>query len=298
MRSPAVLVLGGHGYIGSALVAHLESAGLIVQSVDLDRRGNPGAIAGEKKAYQDLAKDELEQFESVVLLAGHSSVADCDRWPANAFANNVSGFVELVHKLKDQKLIFASSISVYVNTDDRLAAEGEPLPEAVCLYDHHKQLIERYAALAYPHYYALRFGTVCGPSPNLRTDLLLNNMVRSALSDGYLQVANPHVHRPILGISDLCRAIEVLISDRLPPGRYNLASDNVQVGELAASLARHFDVPCIEVERPTKYDIQVSAEKFRRASGMEFRDTITSLTDSLEKAFTTSLDTARLCNVS
>src|SRR5262249_45203428 len=153
---------------------------------------------------------------------------------------NVAGFVDLVHKLRGQKLIFASSISVYVNSNNCLASENDPLPDAVSLYDLHKQMIERYAAIEYPNHYALRFGTVCGPSPNLRTDLLLNSLVRCAVHEGRLQIANPGVHRPILGIFDLCRAIEALVTGRLPSGTYNLASTNVQVGEVANWLARRF----------------------------------------------------------
>jgi nucleoside-diphosphate-sugar epimerase len=297
MQTPAVLVLGGFGYVGSALVTHLKRVGMFVRAVDLGKRGNPGAIAGEEKAYQALSKAELNRFDTVVLLAGHSNVGDCDRWPQEAFANNVSGFVDLVHKLDGQKLIFASSISVYVDTFGRLASEDDKLPEAVCVYDLHKQMIERYAALANRNYFALRFGTVCGPSPNLRTDVLLNSLVWSAMRKGHLEVANRQVHRPLLGIFDLCRAVETIVTESPPPGPYNLASTNVRIGDLVDGLASRLQVPCIEVERATKYDIQVMTDKFCRMSGFEFEDSVESLTDALEDSIASNRAPVSLCHV-
>src|SRR5438445_737177 len=80
--------------------------------------------------------------------------------------------------------------------------------------------------LAYPNSYALRFGTVCGPSPNIRPELLLNSLVLSALTTGQIQVANRQVHRPLLGIGDLCRALKTIVTRPVPPGCYNLASTN------------------------------------------------------------------------
>jgi nucleoside-diphosphate-sugar epimerase len=194
-------------------------------------------------------------------------------------------FVDLVHKLHNQKLIFASSISVYVDTHGRQAKEIDPLPEPVSYYDFHKQTIERYAALAYPNSFAIRLGTVCGPSPNMRRELLLNSLVRSAIQDGQIQVANRQASRGLLGIRDLCRAIEVLIGNPISPGCYNLASVNVKIGELADFVARRFQVPCFEIEHANKYDVQVDTHKFREATGMLFQDGIDGLIDDLEEFY-------------
>jgi nucleoside-diphosphate-sugar epimerase len=279
--APAVLILGGQGYIGSALTDYLQDAGLTVCSVDVAAVGGSGTVPNRRRRYQELTAEDLSEFGSVVVLAGHSSVAACDREPVASFANNVAGFVELVHKLRGQKLIYASSISVYINTGVRPAEESDTLPAPVSSYDLHKQTIERYAALAYPYSYGLRFGTVCGPSPSLRTDLLLNSLVRSAIFSRQVQVANRQASRPLLGINDLCRAIELLLTRPVLPGCYNLASVNVTVGEVADYVAGRFGVPCVEVERLNRYDIRVDTGKFRTASGLEFRDTVVSLVEAL-----------------
>jgi nucleoside-diphosphate-sugar epimerase len=281
MSAKRVLLLGGQGYVGSALAGHLLGTGFDVQSVDVGLRGTPGPAPNALRRYQDLTADEFAGFQSVVLLAGHSTVSACSAAPTEAFANNVCGFVDLIHKLRNQQLIYASSISVYVRTPDQPANEDDPLPEPVATYDLHKQTIERYARFAYPNSYGLRFGTVCGASINLRPELLLNGLVRSAICQGQVQVANPHAHRPILGINDLCLAVEMILTHAVPPACYNLASTNVRIGELAQWVARRFSVPLVEVEGKTPYDIRVSTEQFRTATGMEFRDTIESLAETL-----------------
>jgi nucleoside-diphosphate-sugar epimerase len=295
MKAIPVLLLGGQGYVGSALAVHLQRAGVPVRSVDLGLRGTPGRPFNECRPYQSLTADELAAFGSVVLLAGHSSVGACEQSPEEAFANNVAGFVDLVHKLRGQKLLFASSISVYVSTHGRAASESEPLPEPVCYYDLHKQLIERYATLAYPNSYALRFGTVCGPSPNLRPELLLNSLVRSARRNGCVQVANRPVSRPLLGIGDLCRAVQAILTGAVPPGCYNLASFNATIGAVADYVAGYFGANCQEITAETKYDIRVDTGKLRQASGLEFQDDLPGLVAALERSHAFLPEPRSLC---
>ena len=279
--SGGVLILGGQGYVGSALAAHLLAREFDVASVDPGLRGTPGPAPNRSARYQDLTPDDLAGFRAIVLLAGHATVGACAADPVAAFANNVGGFVELAHKLRGQTLVLASSISVYVRTTDRPAAEDDPLPEPAAVYDLHKQLVERYARFAHPATFALRFGTVCGPAPNIRTQTLLNGLVRSAVCRGRVEVANGHAHRPILGVGDLGRAVEAVLGGSVPPGCYNLASANVRIGELAAWVADRFGVPLVEVPGHTPYDIRVSTERFRNAAEFAFRDTVESLAEAL-----------------
>jgi nucleoside-diphosphate-sugar epimerase len=284
-----VLILGGQGYLGSRLTVYLHSVAIPVYSVDARSAEDPLAVPSRSQHFQELTPEDFQEFDTVVLLAGHSSVAACDHSPAEAFANNVTAFVDLVHKLRGQKLIFASTISVYVDTAGRLAEETDPLPDPVSFYDFHKQELERYARLAHPNHFALRLGTVCGPSPAVRTELLLNSLVWSALTKGYVEIANASAHRPLLGINDLCRAVEAIVTRPVSPGCYNLASVNVRIGEVAEYVAQRFGVPCRPVERPNRYDVCVDTRKFTAAAGFEFQDTIAGLVDSLHAFYTARL---------
>lgn len=284
MSPEAVLILGGQGYVGGALAAHLLAAGFDVRSVDAGIRGAPGPAPDDRRRYQDLSADELGRYGTVVLLAGHSGVSACATDPAGSFANNVTGFVELVHKLRGQRFVYASSVSVHAGATG-VTGSDDPLPAPVALYDLHKQTIERYARLVRPDSYGLRFGSVAGPAPNVRPELLLNSLVRSAVRHGRVEVANPRAHRPVLGIGDLCRAVEAILTRPVPPGCYDLASANVRIGELAARVAERFGASLIEIESPTPYDLRVASERFCRAAGFAFTDTIEALTGALADHF-------------
>ncbi len=278
------LIIGGQGYVGSALAVYLNGKGVEFDVVDLGKRG----VVYKPNRYwasQDLTREELASYGAVVLLAGHSSVPACDQEPVVSFDNNVLGFVDLVHKLTTQKLIYASSISVYINTKGKVSKEGSLFREPVSAYDFHKQTIEKYAAFTYPNSYGLRFGTVCGPSPNIREELLLNSMVKAAITKKEIQVANREIHRPLLGINDLCRSVEAILTKDVAPGIYNLASVNTSVGELADRVAEQLRVKQIEANFPSKYDIQVDTTKFQQAAGMYFWDTIGTMVNGLREFY-------------
>jgi len=49
---------------------------------------------------------------------------------------------------------------------------------------------------------SLRQGTVCGHSPRMRFDLIVNIMFKHALAMGEITVNNPSIWRPILSIKD------------------------------------------------------------------------------------------------
>ncbi len=102
-----VLVIGGSGYIGSAVAKHLNA-----DTVDLQWFG--GSTPTHKVDYRTLSKDFLADYSHVILLAAHSSMAMCaDNWQS-AWQNNVTNLCHLVSKLtKDQTLVYASSGSVY-----------------------------------------------------------------------------------------------------------------------------------------------------------------------------------------
>lgn len=70
-------------------------------------------------------------------------------------------------------------------------------------------------------------GTVCGSSPNLRSDVMLNAMVHDAVQKGEVHLYVRNIRRPVLGISDLCRGIQDIIAfNKDVRGLYNMASFN------------------------------------------------------------------------
>jgi nucleoside-diphosphate-sugar epimerase len=289
-----VLLLGSGGYIGSALVPQLVEDSTGVEAVDLAWFDTRARAKRQSRDFGSITPDEVAEFRTVMLLAGHSSVAMCERNREAAFHNNVANFVELLGKLHNQRFLYASSASVYGNTHGEDGREDEKRFEPRTYYDLCKCEIDHYAQLSNLDYYGLRFGTVNGFAPHLRTDVMLNRMVESFLATGSIRVSNPEVNRPILGIRDLCRAVRAILERAEPaPGLYNLASFNATVGEIAERAAAILGAK-IELAPPTPaYDMRVSTEKFERTFNFKFEETVESIVEDLVTNWDRAVKTTR-----
>lgn len=197
-----ILVVGSSGYIGSTLAAYFSERHTV---------GYCDLKNGPNGDYRLMTSAFFEQGHAdvVIHLAGHSSVAACEADPWGSLANNVTDFLPFVKMLagleKPPLLLWASS--------------GSVLSDVHSLYDEQKRAIEALVPHLYPRSIGLRFASVCGPSPNPRHDIILNSMVRSAVVEGVVTMANPNIRKPILGLKDLCRMVDSLIGmvgDELP----------------------------------------------------------------------------------
>ena len=212
----------------------------------------------------------------------------------SCFNNNVRNFIDLLEKLGKQKLIYASSSSVYGSVGGKTVNEKYFGFEPYNQYDISKHTADLYAQKSDVEYYALRFGTVNGYSPFLRSDVMINAMVNSALVDGHIKLYIKDTMRPILGINDLCRAVDAIIEcDEDKRGLYNLASFNKTAEQIAYEVADVMGVEVLEFEAdPTQikntknqtkaYNFSISTLKFRKEFGFKFKDTVEGLATELK----------------
>ncbi len=278
-----VLLIGGCGYIGSYLSGVLSGEdGYAVESVDLEWFGNPARDQNACRDFCSLPREYIRSFDVVVLTAAHSSVPLCEGDRYGAFKNNVDNFIGLASKMnRHQKLIYASSSCVYVDSQGRAADEGDLL-RPVDILSYTKTAIDQFAPLTGVEYYGLRFGSVAGWAPNLRADLMVNAMTLAALQGNSLTACNRHCHRPILGTGDLGRAVRAVIDcDRDQRGIYNVASFNATIGEVATAVGRHLMAEVNEGPDSRTYDFCIDTAKFQRAFGFEFDDTLASIVDGI-----------------
>ncbi len=200
-----------------------------------------------------------------------------------AFKNNVFNFIYLLNSLREQKFIYASSSTVYGSLNVMYATEEYDRYLPTNYYDLSKKEIDYYAQLSDINFFSLRFGTVNGYSPNLRTDLMINKMYTVARKEKKLKVFNPSLKRPILGIDDLCRAIETVIKKDKKSGIYNLASFNTSVEEIGIQVSKKLKVKMEIVNGPLPlYDFTISSDKFMNEFGFKFKDTIGTIVESLK----------------
>jgi nucleoside-diphosphate-sugar epimerase len=222
----------------------------------------------------------------------------CEGNIQSAYKNNITNFVNLFSKLKPhQKIIYASSSSVYGDVGEKVVNETYNNFVAHNHYDITKHVIDLYSQKFDVKYYGLRFGTVNGYSPVVRKDIMINSMVYNAINDGEIKLYIKDIIRPILGINDLSKAIKCIIeSDKDNRGIYNLASFNETAENIAYGVSRVVNIPVNEYETdPTNisniklqtknYNFSIDSSKFIKTFNFEFKETTESITESLVSQF-------------
>ena len=269
-----VLILGGAGYIGTRLREVLRERHF-VKTNDICWFNHDET--SDRRDYHKLTKKELAEVEVVIVLAGHSSVPSCLGALYSPWLNNVTNFTDLLDKLDDQLVIYASSASVYGNS-----APGERHKETnthftpVNNYDVTKYALDQQATIANltgKRVIGLRFGTVNGYSANLRVDVMINSMYHSVQNGRGIQVSNSHISRAMLGIEDLCCAVERCIEQPVL-GIYNLSSFNATVGEIAEAVSRKLGAEIVDNGNTANaYDFALDTTLFEQTFDFTFKET-------------------------
>ena len=236
-----ILVAGGAGYIGSALVPRLIDRGYEIDVVDLMWFGNnlPSNVNVQQKDIFDLKEQDLAGYQQVIFLAGLSNDPMAEFSPGLNFIHNAASPAYLAYIAKKagaRRFIYAGSCSVYGYTVNELYDETAPAiskyPYGISKLQGEKAVLQMsddgFSSICF------RQGTVSGYSPRMRLDLIVNTMFKTVLERNEIMINNPSIWRPILSIEDACsayiRAIEA--SDEIS-GIFNIASGNYTVGETA-----------------------------------------------------------------
>lgn len=270
----SVLVIGGSGYIGSRLAQELVQQGITTTVWDIQPPSGPivNKVTYVERSVLDVSSVDLKPFETVVLLAGVSSVGAAKADPALTIRSNLEGLVRVLNAVDKKLLIYASSGSVYDGCGGHPASEDAPLSQPRNVYDLTKQAGDEIAMLYGTRWLGLRFGTVNGVSPRMRTDLVINRMVLTALRFNAIEVSNPHVHRSILCINDLVRFIRQQAQKQpseLFSGVVNLASFSVTIGEIGTGVAEHLNASIRNLPASSTYDFSMSTTKASAMFGFE-----------------------------
>lgn len=235
-----ILIAGGAGYIGSVLGPKLLERGYEVDVVDLFWFGNhlPSDIDVIQKDIFQLEIPDLEPYEQVLFLAGLSNDPMAEYAPSENFTFNAAAPAYLAYvaqKAKVKRYIYANSCTVYGYTDNELFDETRPASSKHAYGISKLQGEQAVMNLMNDQFsvISLRMGTVCGYSPRMRLDLVINTMFKDAMRNGEITVNNPAIWRPIISMEDsvnaYVRAIEA--SERIS-GIFNVASGNYTIGEV------------------------------------------------------------------
>ncbi len=236
-----ILVAGGAGFIGSVLVPLLQEHGYETDVVDLLWFGNrlPEGVPVARRNLFELTQEDMEGYEQIIFLAGLSNDPMAEHDPALNFIQNgalPSYLAFIAKKAGVRRFVYASSCSVYGYTVNELYDETSPVtcgyPYGISkLQGEHGVMQLQDAAFST---IALRQGTVCGYSPRMRFDLIVNTMFKGAVLDGSITVNNPSIWRPLIDVRDTCAAfLRAVQADYGISGVFNVAYDNFTVGQVS-----------------------------------------------------------------
>jgi nucleoside-diphosphate-sugar epimerase len=272
-----ILVTGNLGYIGPVLTSALMARGHEVHGFDSGLYVSFASLGLPVVARQTLAdlRDEralrgaMKPCDAVVHLAAMSNDPLGELDPTLTREVNLDATLALIDAAGTRPLILYSSASVYGVSV--VACDEEAPTHPLTLYSELKVAVER-AAFARGPSLVLRNGTVHGPAPVIRGDLLLNSMVASALATGEVVLTTSGLtRRPVVDVRDLAALTAELI-ERGTSSLYNVASANVTVGDAAKVVAVATGAQIIERHNgadPRDYAMDTSL--LRRVVGSSWR---------------------------
>ncbi len=154
-------------------------------------------ITQEKQVARSLDDD----IEGIILLAGLVGLKTCNDNPILSDAVNVGGWKNVVrHKPDEAKIVAASTGSVYGKVTNGICDEKNTPTKPLSIYGITKLAGER--AVVEGGGIALRFATAAGVSPNMRLNLMPNQLVYEAVTNKCISVFEPDNMRTFIDIRD------------------------------------------------------------------------------------------------
>src|ERR1700739_2172549 len=296
-----VLIAGGAGYVGSALIPKLLDRGYKVDVVDLFWFGNhlPKPVGVLNKDIFQLSEEDLEPYDQVVFLAGLSNDPMAEYSPSKNFVFNAAAPSYLAYMSKKasvKRYIYASSCSVYGYTENELYDETRPVSSSFPYGISKLQGEQAALQLADDNFsvISLRKGTISGYSPRMRLDLIINTMFKNAMKERAITVNNPSTWRPILSIQDAVTAyIRAIEANHRISGVFNVASGNYTVGEVGdlvksaieerTGTSIHLNIKHIQDFRNYKVSIEKAKNVLSFHPAGDLKSIVKNLIDNMEK---------------
>lgn len=235
-----VLVLGGKGFVGSAIVSEAERRGHAVSTVDLD---NYGDVVGTESDVLINANGNSKKF-----LATEDPVKDFDL--------SVASVAKSLNDFTTQRYVYLSSIDVYPDKSDP-ARNAEPTEidfAQVSPYGFHKHLAEELVRRYAPDWLILRMAGFVGTG-------LWKNSIHDMLKGRQIRVS-PASQYQYLNITDLSRIVFNLLESNARQEIFNVAGDGVvSLQEVAELIPDHSFQPDATTRTVDRCEVNIDKVK-------------------------------------
>ena len=278
-----ILITGGAGYIGSMLCTKLLEEGHIVTAIDLLKydKGSLNHLYFHKnfKLICDdirkvsLMKKLIKQHDFIIPLAALVGAPLCEKFKKDALSTNLGSIKTLCNlATKKNKVIYLTTNSGYgIGEKNKYCDEKSPL-KPISLYGRTKCDGEDLVRSKIKNHVCFRLATVFGHSYRMRSDLLVNNFVYTAIKKKKLTLFEPHFRRNFIHVRDVVNAIIFTMKNfnRLKYNVYNLglSSANISKIMLARKIQKQYKKLRIKIvtnrKDPDKRDYFVSNKKIEK----------------------------------
>src|SRR5580700_7897808 len=289
-KESSVLVIGGAGYIGSAVLPQLLKRGYRVRLLDCFLFGKDPILPFLNHPNLEIHRGDfrnvdtvvaaMKDIDSVIHLGGLVGDPACAVDEELTIQINLIATRMIAQVAKGNgisRFIFASSCSVYGASDQILNERSALNP--VSLYARCKIASENVLLSLRDNTFEpviLRFGTVYGLSGRARFDLVVNLLAAKALVEKVITVYGKDQWRPFLHVHDAGRAVMLALdakSESVSPLIFNVGCDEQnrtlgQIGELIQAMVPGSVLRCTE-DNVDRRNYRVEFRRIRETLGFE-----------------------------
>jgi len=302
-----VLVTGGAGYVGSALVPKLLD-NYKVSVYDLFLYGDPFEHKGRgrkpknlrnlKKIKADIRDENklrkaMKGIDKVIHLACISNDPSFELNPALSKKIDHYGARRLVDIAEEERVehfIYASSSSVYGIRPEFDDVKETTVTRPLTDYSRCKLGLEQYLQNKKINWTILRPATICGYAPRLRLDTVVNLLTAQALINNKITVFGGNQYRAHLNIEDMVNAYLSILdtkTERINHHIFNVSHSNMKVSHLAelifSVLERQVNIETIPTNDPRSY--RLNGEKITKFTKFSPSHRIEDAILSIRKAY-------------
>ena len=216
-----ILITGGAGYLGSVLTEVLLNKGYLVTVLDnlnfkqtsvapFAYHPNFDFILGDV-TNDSLLKSCVEKHDVIIPLAAIVGMPACKAQPELTVKVNYQQVKNIAKWVTNNQMVLIPNTNSQYGSSTEIITEESPF-KPLSLYAETKCDAEK-AVLDSGNGIALRLATVFGMSYRMRMDLLVQDFVYKALTDGYLLLFESHFIRNYIHVRDIANTFLFMIEN-------------------------------------------------------------------------------------